>query len=277
MGLGLQSVCRIARQMGITPRHARRVFEKYQGEKRPRLQRCGVKSMPIADGDVRAVLRVRKEHPAMGAVSIQALLDEGCKHIPHNRIHRILKERGMAVNQPAKQKRRKWIRFEREHSNSLWHIDYSEIDGKQVLGLLDDASRFVPACEEYDDATAENAVVSLNKAVEKYGVPKQLLSDNGSHFASVVRESCPNPEQNVFQQRLDELGIEHIKARIHHPQTNGKLERFFETVQQLKPHFGTMRKTLNYYNNKRPHMSLNNGKLRTPARAYKEKFKGESS
>lgn len=233
--------------------------------------------MPILESDVRAVLRVRKEHPAMGAVSIQLLLDEECKHVPHNRIHRILKERGMAIDQPAKQKRRKWIRFEREHSNSLWHIDYSEIDGKQVLGLLDDASRFAPACEEYDAATAENAVVSLNKAVEKHGVPKQLLSDNGSHFASVMRENCPNPENNVFQQRLDELGIEHIKARIHHPQTNGKLERFFETVQQLKPHFGTMRKTLNYYNNRRPHMSLNNGRLRTPAQAYREKFKGESS
>lgn len=277
MSSGEQSVSRIARQMEITPRHARRVFQKYKDEKRPRLQKCGVKSMPIPENDVRLVLMVRKEHPTMGAVNIQLLLDDRGKHVPHNRIHRILKEHGLAVDQPSKQKRRKWIRFEREHSNSLWHIDYTEIDGKQVLGLLDDASRFVPVCEEYDEATAENAVAALDKAVAKCGVPKQLLSDNGSHFASVMRESCPNPEQNIFQQRLDELGIEHIKARVHHPQTNGKLERFFETIQQLKPHFGTLRKTINYYNHKRPHMSLHNGRLRTPAQAYKEKLKGESS
>jgi len=277
MRLRTQSVCRIAKQQGITPRHARRVFEHYKDEKRPRLQKCGKKTTPLTECDVRTVLRVRKEHPAMGAVSIQLVLDEKGKHIPHNRIHRILKEHGMAVDQPAKQKRRKWIRFEREHSNSLWHIDYSEIDGKQVLGLLDDASRFVPVCEEYDEATAENAVIALDKAVAKYGAPTQLLSDNGSHFASIIRQSCPDPEHTVFQQRLEQLGIEHIKTRVHHPQTNGKLERFFETVQQLKPHFGTMRRTINYYNNKRPHMSLHNGRLKTPAKAYSEKLKGETA
>ena len=204
MGLGIQSVCRIAKQQGITPRHARRVFERYKDEKRPRLLKCGKKSKPISKHDVRAVLRVRKEHPAMGAVSIQLVLDEQGRHIPHNRIHRILKERGLALDEPAKQKRRKWIRFEREHSNSLWHIDYSEIDGKQVLGLLDDASRFAPACERYDEATAKNAVAALDKAVAKYGVPKQLLSDNGSHFTPIIRQSYPNPEHTVFQQRLEQ-------------------------------------------------------------------------
>ena len=275
MRLGIQSVCRIAKQQGISPRHARRVFERYKDEKRPRLLKCGKKQMAVTACDVRAVLGVRKVHPAMGAVSIQVVLDEHGRHIPHNRIHRILKEHGMTLDEPAKQKRRKWIRFEREHSNSLWHIDYSEIDGKQVLGLLDDASRFVPVCEEYDEATAENAVAALDKAVAKYGVPQQLLSDNGSHFASIIKQSCPDPEHTVFQQRLEQLGIEHIKTRIHHPQTNGKLERFFETVQQLKPYFGTMRKTINYYNNKRPHMSLYNGRLKTPATAYTEKLKGE--
>jgi len=277
MKAGELSVCQIARQQGITPRHARRVFEKYKNDKQPRLQKCGRKTVPVTESDVRTVLRVRKQHPTMGAVSIQLVLDEQGTHIPHNRIHRILKEHGLAIGQPAKQKRRKWIRFEREHSNSLWHIDYSEIGGKQVLGLLDDASRFVPACEEYDEATAENAVNTLNKAIAKHGVPKQLLSDNGSHFASIIRQSCPDPEHTVFQQRLEQLGIEHIKTRIHHPQTNGKLERLFETVQQLKPHFGTLRKTINYYNNKRPHMSLQNGRLRTPVQAYNEKIKKENT
>jgi len=274
MRLGVQSVCRIARQQDITPRHARRVFERYKDEKRPRLQKCGRKPLPITEQDVRVVLRVRKQHPVMGAVSIQLVLDEQGKHIPHNRIHKILKQQGLSIEQPAKQKRRKWIRFEREHSNSLWHIDYSEMDGKQVLGLLDDASRFVPWSEEFDEATAENAVTALNKAVNKYGVPRQLLSDNGGHFASISRASCPNPENNAFQKRLNKLGIQHIKTRAHHPQTNGKMERWFGTLKQLKPHFKTVKRCVNYYNNKRPNMSLNNGRLKTPAQAFIEKFKG---
>lgn len=274
MKLGVQSVCRIARQQGISPRHVRRVFERYKDEKRPRLQKCGRKPVSIAEHDVRAVLRVRKQHPVMGAVSIQLVLDEQGKHIPHNRIHRILKQNGLSKDEPKKQKRRKWISWERKHSNSLWHIDYSELDGKQVLGLIDDASRFVPWGEEFDEATAENAVAALNKAVAKYGVPQQILSDNGSHFASIIRTSCPDPEKNVFQKRLNELGIQHIKTRAHHPQTNGKMERWFGTLKQLKPHFKTIRRCTNYYNNKRPNMSLYNGRLKTPAKAYIEKLKG---
>jgi putative transposase len=271
---GEHTVCGMARLQNITPRHARRVIAKYANEKRPRLLACGRKPKPITPKEVKAVLRVRKTHPVMGACSIQLVLDEQHQHIPHNRVHQILKQQGLSIEQPAKQKRRKWIRFEREHSNSLWHIDYSELDGKQVLGLIDDASRLVPWSEEFDEATAENAVVAFDKAVAKYGPPSQVLSDNGSHFASVIRQSCPDPERNVFQKRLDELGVQHIKTRVHHPQTNGKMERWFETLAQLKPHFKTIRRCVNYYNNKRPNMSLYDGRLKTPAKAYKEKLKG---
>ena len=129
----------------------------------------------------------------------------------------------------------------------------------------------MPACNEFQNATAENAATVLDKAVEKHGPPKQLLSDNGSHFTSVIRQSYPNPKDSLFQKRLNELGIKHIKARIHHPQTNGKLERWFGTIKPLKKHFGTLQKAVNYYNHKRPHMSLENGSLRTPYQAYQDK------
>ena len=42
--------------------------------------------------------------------------------LPHNRIHMILKENGRAMSQQSKQRRRKWVRYEREHSMSLWHM-----------------------------------------------------------------------------------------------------------------------------------------------------------
>ena len=276
MKKGELTVCRIARQHKITPRHARRVFEKYKDDKKPKLLPCGRKPRPVTQEEVKTILRTRKEHP-FGAVNLQAILDEKGMHIPHNHIHKVLKQEKLAINEPKKQKRRKWIRYEREHSNSLWHIDYCAFDGKQVLGLIDDASRLVVGYGEFDNATAENAVKVLDKAVQKYPAPTQLLSDNGSHFTSVIRESCSNPENNIFQKRLNQLGIEHIKTRINHPQTNGKLERWFGTLKQLKKHFHTTRRVVYYYNNKRPHMSLNNSKLITPAKAYKEKLKGNKS
>lgn len=265
------TVCQIARQQGITPRHARRVFEKYKDAARPRLLSCGRKSEPITKQDVRTILALYKQHP-FGAVNLEKILQAQGRCMSHNRIHKILVQEGLGQPDLKKQKRRNWIRWERKHSNSLWHIDYSEIDGKQVLGLLDDASRLIPGYGEFEHATAENAVRVLDKAVQKYGTPKQLLSDNGSHFASVIRKTCLDPEQNIFQKRLNELGIQHIKARIHHPQTNGKLERWFYTVKQLKNHFGTLQKAVNYYNHKRPNMSLEkSGQLITPIQAFTNK------
>jgi putative transposase len=48
--------------------------------------------------------------------------------MPHNRIHMILKQAGRALPEPSKQRRRKWVRYEREHSMSLWHTDWKHLD-----------------------------------------------------------------------------------------------------------------------------------------------------
>lgn len=268
--LGELSVCQIARQQNITPQHARRVFARFKDSKNIEFLKPGRKTNVIGKQEIRTVLALHKKHP-LGAVNLEKILKEQKRFISHNRIHKILKDQGLAKDEPKKQKRRKWILWERKHSNSLWHIDYCKMDGKWVLGVLDDASRFVPACKEFQSATAENAVIVLDKAVKKYGPPKQMLSDNGSHFSSVIRKSCPKPKDNIFQKRLNELGIKHIKARANHPQTNGKLERWFGTIKPLKKHYNTMQKALNYYNYRRPHMSLENGSLRTPHQAYQDK------
>ena len=160
------SAWQIAKQQDISARHARRVFARFKDCKLPVILKPGRKPGQISKQDVRTVLALRKTHP-LGAVNMEKILNEQKRHIPHNRIHRILKENSLAKNEPNKQKRRKWITWERKHSNSLWHIDYCKIDGKWVLGLLDDASRFVPACNEFENDTAENAVTVLDKAIEK--------------------------------------------------------------------------------------------------------------
>ncbi|MDI6655136.1 MAG: IS481 family transposase, partial [Candidatus Hydrothermarchaeota archaeon] len=64
-----------------------------------------------------------------------------------------------------------------------------------------------------------------------------------------------------------------IKARVKHPQSNGKVERLFQTLLRLKKHFGSWERTVEYYNFRRPHMSLENGKLRTPHEAFIDKMR----
>jgi len=64
--------------------------------------------------------------------------------LPHNKKHMILKEAGRALPQPSKQTRRKWVRYEREHSMSLWHMDWKQLsDGRWWIACMDDASRLI--------------------------------------------------------------------------------------------------------------------------------------
>ncbi len=96
----------------------------------------------------------RREHSAVlavndgqrrGARNMEARIEkETGIHIPHNTIHEILMDNSLASEESGKKKRRKWIRYERVHSNSLWHTDYKQLnDGRWFLCYEDDASRFV--------------------------------------------------------------------------------------------------------------------------------------
>jgi len=204
----------------------------------------------------------------MGAVRISRLLPG----ISHHRTHMVLKESGMAKTEPKKSRQRKWVRYERKHANSLWHTDWFELGGRHVIVFIDDASRLAVAAQAFPNATAENAITALDAAVSRYGYPKQLMSDHGTQFTSLPREGCAEPQPNAFQKRLAELGIQHIKARVKHPQSNGKAERFVGTVRTLMPHFHSLNELVRYYNMRRPHMSLDVGeRLRTPFQTFIEK------
>ena len=265
---------RIARTQSISPRHARRVFNKYCNSKEIVLHKPGRLPKPITKEEIQLVAALYKTQP-MGAVNMEKVLTIDNQHIPHNRIHKIMKQQGLAFVQPNKSRKRKYIRFERKYSNSLWHIDWKQFHGKQLCAVLDDASRLVVGYGLFDNATSENSIKTVNKAILSYGVPKQLLSDHGVQFTSIARESCSDPAENQFQQFLKHHGIQHIKARIKHPQTNGKLERWWQTAEFLTKHFGTLQKAVKHYNEKRPHMSLNTDvALVTPMQAFLQKQRG---
>jgi putative transposase len=270
MRKGELSVWQIANQQDISPRHARRLYSKFKNIQRPRLSKPGRKPKIISKKEIVFVKNFYQTQP-MGATNLERVLSFHGKSIPHNRLHKILKQLGLSRTEEKKSKRRKWIRFERKHSNSLWHIDWSTFQRKQLVAILDDASRLIVAYGLFDYATSENSVKVLNKAVLEWGCPRQLLSDNGSQFLSIKRESCPDPEQNIFQKRMKELGIQHIKTRVHHPQTNGKMERWWKTADFLTNHFGSLPKAVNHYNYERYHMSLDNGVPRTPIQAFLQK------
>lgn len=272
MDKGERSVYRIAKTTGITPQWTREIHRIYhEAGEYPFPHKPGRKSRRVSNEEREFVLQVRKEHPLSGAVALEKILDSKGVHIGHNRIHRILKEEGFARDEPHKQRRRKWIRYQRRYSNSLWHADWFEQKQDQIILFEDDASRFITGYGVFKNATTKNTVSVLKQALECYGVPRQLMTDHGTQFTSLPRETCKDPNPNIFQQTLEGFGIQHIKARVKHPQSNGKVERAILTIKQLGGYFECWDSAIWYYNFERPHSSLENGCLRTPYQAFLDK------
>ena len=153
-----------------------------------------------------------------------------------------MKEHGMVTPSEAKPKRRKWVRYERKYSNAMWHTDWHVMKGgpwrgMNLIAYLDDASRCIVAAQLFTEATSENAVSVLGEAIDKFGAPATILSDNGACFVGRNgrrREKAPSGrwKPTAFEAELLDRGIELINSRPYHPQTNGKLERFFWTLEE---------------------------------------------
>ncbi|MGB6591382.1 MAG: hypothetical protein WBE68_07755, partial [Candidatus Nitrosopolaris sp.] len=74
-----------------------------------------------------------------------------------------------------------------------------------------------------------------------------------------------------FQQYLIDRKINHILGRVHHPQTNGKIERFYETFQSKIPHFNSMDEFVIWYNTETAYV-MNWDQLETPVQAFYKKI-----
>lgn len=157
-----------------------------------------------------------------------------------------------------------WETFEREKPQELWQIDitsfYIKDEGKvYLIDILDDHSRYLVGWGLFREQKAEHVIKVFQEAVDHYGPPKEILSDNGRQFVSWHGTSG-------FQVLLDKYNIKHIRARPHHPQTLGKLERwhgslkkelidikFFHSLAEAREE---IEKYIDYYNYHRTHSSL---------------------
>jgi putative transposase len=265
---GKQSTYRIARQQEITPRYARMLDRRYQDVQgylidQIRIQKCGRKPVPLTRYEEVDIMAAKTKYPDLGAVNLETILKSNGIHISHNKIHTYLKSMGLAQTEPKKSRRRKWIRYERKHSNSLWHTDWHETALGQLISYLDDASRYIVAYGIFRHATTENSLKVFYEALERYGPPKQLLTDHGSQF-------CKDENENYrFRNEVQAKGTELILARVKHPQTNGKQEKFHHTFDRLLRYFDNPEKAMAYYNFQRPHTSLEKeGKPVTPYEAF---------
>ena len=232
-----------------------------------------------------AVLSVRDLHPAWGGRKIRSRLDAlGHEGIPAaSTITAILKRHGL-IDPQESLKHKPWQRFEADEPNDLWQMDFKghfqAAQGRcHPLTVLDDHSRYslgVQACKNEREETVKERLVGIFR---RYGLPKKILTDNGSPWGS--DKDHPYTPLTVWMIRL---GVVVIHARAYHPQTLGKDERFHRTLKKevsqycigldmrhCQKRFDQWR---DIYNFQRPHealdMAVPGSRYRQSTRSYPE-------
>lgn len=183
-------------------------------------------------------------------------------------IWRILKDRGCVTPQPTKAPKRSWSSFTAERANDCWQLDdtiWELADGTEVkiLNVVDDHSRVLVASVAMATCTGAAALAALAEAAVVLGWPARFLSDNAKAFRHTLADA------------LGAMGIAAGHSRPYHPQTNGKVERFHETLKRwlrARPRAMTLAELQfqldcfrHLYNHERPHRSLGR---RFPAAAW---------
>ena len=267
------NVAELCRRFGVSRKTGFKLLARFRVEglaalversRRPRTLRSPTK--PDVEG---AVLALRDLHPAWGGRKLRArLLALGLLDVPAaSTISEILRRHGR-LDPAESAKRGAFVRFERERANDLWQMDFKGDFGLAgggrcyPLTVLDDHSRFslcVRACPDVGGAGARTA---LTEAFRLYGLPREMLCDNGSPFAA-PHGRAEHTRLTAWLLRLD---VRVLHGRPYHPQTQGKEERFhrtlkaeaiagrrFETQAEVQRTFDAWREI---YNFERPHQAL---------------------
>ena len=213
------------------------------------------------------IVETKKKHPAYGVRRIAHWLrralflpasPETVRRTLHQ--HQLLpktKPRRMKKNPPKPRF------FERTTPNQMWQSDIFcfRLDGRNayLIGFIDDHSRYIVGLGLFRSQTGENVMEVYRTAVAEYGVPKEMLTDNGRQYATWRGKTR-------FQQELAKDRIHHIRSTPHHPMTLGKIERFWRTIWQeflVRAQFDSFESArervalwVKYYNYKRTHQSL---------------------
>jgi len=173
--------------------------------------------------------------------------------VSERRIQAIYKQRGFKLNKRKRPSQIKFVKYEYPHPHDLWHTDWTidPVTGLNLIAFIDDCTRYLIHAEIFAHATTENTVLALQIAIAKHGKPKAILTDNGVQFTPARAEKGP------FTEFCENKGIKHILGRIHHPQTNGKIERWFGTYkQEYDERFRCLDDFLVFYNEDRLHQGI---------------------
>jgi len=227
-----------------------------------------IKQIPQSNPAIQnEIIQIKREHNLFGSQKITDFLRR-IKFIKTNpeTVRQTLIKEGLNTprsKRPSQHNPGKPRFFERSKPNQLWQSDIMSFRlGGQVaylIGFIDDYSRFMVSIEVFRSQTAEHVIEVYRKGIAEYGVPKEVLTDNGRQYTNWRGTTR-------FEQELKKDNILHLKSRPHHPMTLGKIERFWQTIfeeflnraqfDDFENAQERLRLWVKYYNYKRPHQGI---------------------
>jgi transposase InsO family protein len=291
---GHLSVTAAAQAYGLSRQHIYRLLDRYrQGGLEaidPRSRRPASNPRAVPDEVIIAVVRLREQLVAdgldAGPITLQGHLARQGLPVPStSTIRRILDHHGLITPQPRKRPRSSYHRFQADQPNQCWQSDFThwalaDCSDVEILNWLDDHSRYLLSCTAYHRVTGPDVVASFTTTATEFGLPAATLTDNGSVYTSRFTHG-----HNDFERLIASLGITHKNGHPGHPQTQGKIERFHQTLKRwlaARPHPATLADLQTLldaftviYNTERTHRAL--PPATTPAQAYLARPKAHPS
>ena len=279
------SVTAAAAEYGYSRRHLHRLLSRYRDggidavEPRSRAPRSSPQRTAPEVHERIVALRhqLTGQGSDAGPVTIGWHLERAGLAAPStSTIRRILHDAGLVTPEPRKRPRSSWIRFEAAQPNETWQSDFTHwrlADGSdvEVLNWLDDHSRYLLSCTAHAPVTGDIVVTAFLAVVDAHGAPASTLTDNGRVFTARLGGG-----RNALEYVLPLLGVTQKNGAPGHPQTQGKIERFHQTLKrwlrqqppaadltQLQQQLDRFR---THYNEHRPHRANDRA---TPGDTYR--------
>jgi transposase InsO family protein len=193
-------------------------------------------------------------------------------------ISRYLQAHGLVVPEPKKKPKSSYIRFQAAMPNETWQSDFTHYrltrpDGRpgadcEILTWLDDCSRYALSVTAHHRVTGTIVLSTFRETLAEHGIPASTLTDNGMVFTTRLSQGKKGAgTRNGFETELRRLNIVQKNGRPNHPTTQGKVERFQQTMKKwlrAQPDQPTTIDDLQAlldafveeYNDHRPHRSL---------------------
>jgi len=271
-------VTEVAERFGVSRQAVHRWLGWYRGEgldgladrsHRPRAHPA--QTRPDVEA---AICELRRAHPRWGQRRLHFEL--GRRDCPGpvpslSTIYRVLVRHGLIDPVPRRRRRQDYQRWERERPMELWQMDIvggvKLADGSEakVVTGVDDHSRFCVIAQVVKRATGRAVCLAFAGALQTFGIPEEVLTDNGKQFTG--RFNQPRPAEVLFERICRENGIVARNTKPRSPTTTGKVERFHQTLQRelldevdVWPDIEAVQAAVDAfrteYNTNRPHQSL---------------------